>query len=162
MKAAMLILCAIAYTSAYGHDLTGEASIYNHGYKTASGERFNTKALTAAHFSLPFNTLVLVTNQANGKSAVVRINDRGPFHVTIRNRRIVRVDTRRPHQKFVVDLTPGAASDDETRACTCETYSVGEGGRIMFMDIVWGIVCFYLGAYVFGIGVYVGVRLASK
>ena len=49
-----------------------------HGRKTASGERFNAQALTMAHKTLPFGTLVRVTNLKNGRSAVVRVNDRGP------------------------------------------------------------------------------------
>jgi rare lipoprotein A len=47
--------------------------------KTASGERMNPAAMTAAHRSLPFGTKVKVTNQRNGKAVMVRINDRGPF-----------------------------------------------------------------------------------
>jgi len=61
---------------------TGTASYYGtafHGKKTASGERFNMHALTAAHPTLPFGVRVRVTNLDNGKSVVVRINDRGPF-----------------------------------------------------------------------------------
>ena len=50
-----------------------------HGRKTANGETFDMYALTAAHKSLPLNTMVKVTNLDNGKSVVVRINDRGPF-----------------------------------------------------------------------------------
>jgi rare lipoprotein A len=60
----------------------GKASFYGeefHGKKTASGESFNMYALTAAHRSFPFGTICKVTNQSNGKSVVVRINDRGPF-----------------------------------------------------------------------------------
>ncbi len=60
----------------------GIASWYGpgfHGRKTASGERFNQNALTAAHRSLPFGTKVRVTNLRNGNSVTVRINDRGPF-----------------------------------------------------------------------------------
>ncbi|HEX4766097.1 MAG TPA: septal ring lytic transglycosylase RlpA family protein [Lichenihabitans sp.] len=49
------------------------------GHRTASGERFNTGAFTAAHRYWPFGTRVRVTNQSNGRSVVVRINDRGPF-----------------------------------------------------------------------------------
>lgn len=63
--------------------LSGVASWYGgrfHGRSTANGETYNQHALTAAHRTLPFGTEVLVTNQANGKSVVVRINDRGPFH----------------------------------------------------------------------------------
>ncbi|WBC03157.1 septal ring lytic transglycosylase RlpA family protein [Micromonospora sp. WMMA1976] len=55
------------------------ASFYAEGQMTANGESFNPNALTAAHKTLPFNTKVRVTNPANGKSVVVRINDRGPF-----------------------------------------------------------------------------------
>jgi len=61
---------------------SGGASWYGpgfHGKKTASGERFNTRALTAAHRHLPFGTKVQVTNERTGRSVVVRINDRGPF-----------------------------------------------------------------------------------
>ncbi|WP_418292076.1 septal ring lytic transglycosylase RlpA family protein [Methylobacterium durans] len=61
---------------------SGVASWYGpgfHGRRTVNGERFNTHALTAAHRSLPFGTQVRVTNKSNGRSVVVRINDRGPF-----------------------------------------------------------------------------------
>lgn len=60
----------------------GVASWYGPGFqgrKTANGERFDTYEMTAAHKTLPFNTLVKVTNLDNGVSTVVRINDRGPF-----------------------------------------------------------------------------------
>jgi len=60
----------------------GWASWYGpgfHGRQTASGERFNQYALTAAHRSLPFGTRVQVTNTRNGRSVIVRINDRGPY-----------------------------------------------------------------------------------
>ncbi len=75
--------------------IRGIASFYGYsfsGKKTASGERFNPQAMTAAHRSLPFGTRVRVTNTRNGRSVVVRINDRGPF---IRGR--------------VIDLSYGAA-----------------------------------------------------
>jgi rare lipoprotein A len=55
------------------------ASYYDEGQMTANGEVFNPEALTAAHKTLAFNTRVRVTNPSNGKSVVVRINDRGPF-----------------------------------------------------------------------------------
>lgn len=60
----------------------GEASYYGNelaGNRTANGERFNPQAMTAAHRSLPMGTRLRVTNLANGRSVVVRINDRGPF-----------------------------------------------------------------------------------
>ena len=56
-----------------------KASYYWDPQPTASGERFNTNDFTAAHKSLPFQTRVKVTNKANGKSTIVRINDRGPY-----------------------------------------------------------------------------------
>lgn len=61
---------------------SGVASWYGgkfHGRRTASGETYNQHAMTAAHRTLPFGTEVVVTNEATGKSVVVRINDRGPF-----------------------------------------------------------------------------------
>lgn len=73
----------------------GQASFYGAGFAgrpTANGERFDPAAMTAAHPSLPFGTKVRVTNQANGRQVVVRINDRGPF---AKNR--------------VIDLSEGAA-----------------------------------------------------
>ncbi|HXF89246.1 MAG TPA: septal ring lytic transglycosylase RlpA family protein [Xanthobacteraceae bacterium] len=72
---------------------TGIASVYcfRNG-RTASGERARPFILTAAHKTLPFGTLVEVTNHKNGRSIVVRINDRGPF---IKGR--------------IIDLTPAGA-----------------------------------------------------
>jgi len=63
-------------------DSIGVASWYGrpyHGRRTASGEVYNMYQMTAAHPTLPFGTRVLVTNLENGRSALVRINDRGPF-----------------------------------------------------------------------------------
>jgi rare lipoprotein A len=72
---------------------SGVASVYAYsGGRTASGERVSPGAMTAAHKTLPFGTMVRVTNNRTGRSAVVRINDRGPF---VRGR--------------IIDLTPAAA-----------------------------------------------------
>jgi len=74
---------------------TGHASYYGrrfHGRQTANGERFDMRAMTAAHKTLPFGSMVRVTNTRNGRSIIVRINDRGPF---IKGR--------------VIDLSRGAA-----------------------------------------------------
>jgi rare lipoprotein A len=70
---------------------SGIASVYSYGPLTADGERFNPRAMTAAHRTLPFGTLVRVTTAA-GRSILVRINDRGPY---VRGR--------------IIDLTPAAA-----------------------------------------------------
>jgi rare lipoprotein A len=62
--------------------LFGKASFYGaefHGRKTSSGETYDQNRLTAAHRTLPFGTVCRVTNLKNGKSVVVRVNDRGPF-----------------------------------------------------------------------------------
>ena len=72
----------------------GKASWYAEQGRTASGERMNPGARTAAHRTLPFGTLVEVRNLKNGRSVVVRINDRGPF---IKGR--------------VIDLSRGAANE---------------------------------------------------
>ncbi len=91
-----LVLCSILITPIIGlpggaSAQSGIASIYCGG-RTANGERAKASALTAAHRTLPFGTLVRVTNQRTGRSVVVRINDRGPF---VRGR--------------VIDVTPAAA-----------------------------------------------------
>ena len=83
---------AVTPSSGSGHSFSGMASFYGNesGSKTASGQRFNQSALTAAHRSLPFGTKLRVTH--GGRSVVVTINDRGPF---VRGR--------------VLDLSTGAA-----------------------------------------------------
>lgn len=68
--------------SAHGFSEEGKASWYGpgfHGHSTANGERYDMHAMTAAHKVLPMNTMVRVANQENGRSVMVRINDRGPF-----------------------------------------------------------------------------------
>jgi rare lipoprotein A len=57
----------------------GVASFYTEGTKTASGEKFDTMEMTAAHPTLPFGTKLRVTNVASGRSVTVRVNDRGPY-----------------------------------------------------------------------------------
>lgn len=72
-----------AYGGSGGGDLgSGSASYYSNefaGRRTASGERFNPSAMTAAHRTAAFGTRIRVTHIGNGKNVVVRINDRGPF-----------------------------------------------------------------------------------
>jgi rare lipoprotein A len=86
--------------------MRGQASWYGarfHGRKTASGERFDMRGLTAAHRALPFGTRVKVTNVANGRSVVVRINDRGPWS----RRRII--DLSRAAAERIGMITSGVA-----------------------------------------------------
>ena len=74
---------SFAPTSTHLRNLqSGVASYYGpgfHGRRTANGERFNMNAMTAAHRTLPFGTKLKVTNLNNGKTAFVRVNDRGPY-----------------------------------------------------------------------------------
>ncbi len=79
LSLAMFCLSVPAQASAGAFQQCGKASWYKLGGTTASGERANPNGLTAAHRTLPFGTLVDVTNLANGKSVTVRINDRGPY-----------------------------------------------------------------------------------
>jgi rare lipoprotein A len=73
-------LIAVSLTGpVMAHAATGLASYYKSGHRTANGERYNPYGLTAAHRKLPFGTILRVTNLRNGKSVVVRVNDRGPF-----------------------------------------------------------------------------------
>jgi rare lipoprotein A len=78
-------------SSAYVQE--GWASYYgtaHHGHRTASGVRFDEHQLTAAHRSLPFGTVVRVTNLDNGRQVTVTINDRGPF----KKKRVIDVSSR--------------------------------------------------------------------
>ena len=80
-----------------GKVLRGMASYYGpgfHGKLTANGEKYNMNGKTAAHKTLPFNTRVKVTNLENGKSVIVRINDRGPYK-----------------KRRIIDLSVGAAKE---------------------------------------------------
>ncbi|MBM3519568.1 MAG: septal ring lytic transglycosylase RlpA family protein [Alphaproteobacteria bacterium] len=83
MKKLMLALVAGAFALlppvAEAKTMTGYATYYKSGKRTANGEKFNPMGMTAAHRTLPFGTRVKVTNTRTGKSVIVRINDRGPF-----------------------------------------------------------------------------------
>jgi rare lipoprotein A len=89
---AILLLDTTASNLAFAE--SGVASVYSteSGNRTASGQRLNPDALTAAHRSLAFGTKVRVSNRKNGRSVLVTINDRGPF---VRGR--------------IIDLTPAGA-----------------------------------------------------
>ncbi|HVZ54951.1 MAG TPA: septal ring lytic transglycosylase RlpA family protein [Pseudolabrys sp.] len=93
LAAALCGLSTMLAFSSIANAETGIASIYAYkGERTANGERATPSALTAAHKTLPFGTHVRVINKKNGRSVVVRINDRGPF---VRGR--------------IIDLTPAGA-----------------------------------------------------
>lgn len=88
LKTVLTVLVSLIAWSVSAAQEYGIASVYStkfQGNRTASGELFNHKSYTAAHRTLPFGTLIKITRTDNGKSVVVRINDRGPFvneHVT--------------------------------------------------------------------------------
>ena len=89
----LLILASAAIAAEQRQEESGIASTYSDkSGKTTSGEAFNPENMTAAHRSLSFGTMIRVTNTQNGRSIVVRINDRGPF---TRGR--------------IIDVTPAAA-----------------------------------------------------
>lgn len=82
MKYKILLGLFLSLTPVKSFAQCGIASWYGPGFngkKTASGERFNENDLTAAHKKLKFGTRIKVTNTRNGKTVIVRINDRGPF-----------------------------------------------------------------------------------
>jgi rare lipoprotein A len=97
VKAYMLAAVFCAMFGGVVRAESGIASVYGNGdgyagRKTASGARMNPHELTAAHRTLPFGSRVRITNKKNGRSAIVRISDRGPF---VRGR--------------IIDVTPAAA-----------------------------------------------------
>ena len=108
----MVGLTGAAQASHHTGGMSGMASVYSGG-RTANGEHAAAGGLTAAHRSLPFGTLVRVTNRHSQRSVVVRINDRGPF-----------VGGR------VIDLTPAAARAIGFSGLAPVTLSVvGHGGH---------------------------------
>lgn len=87
--------------------MRGVASYYSSGRQTASGEKYNANALTAAHRWLPFGTMVKVINLTNNKSVIVRINDRGPFTATSSSQRSDIPKSIEPYR--LIDLSRRAA-----------------------------------------------------
>ncbi len=76
-------MTSLATKTAHSFSQRGLASWYGqqfNGHKTASGERFNMNSMSAAHRTLPLNCTIRVTNRDTGKSVMVKVNDRGPFH----------------------------------------------------------------------------------
>lgn len=85
---------------------SGSASYYgkaHHGKRTASGERFNMHGLTAAHRTLPFGTKLRVTSKDTGKSILVTVNDRGPYH----GRRVLDLSQEAARQLGMIKLGVG-------------------------------------------------------
>ena len=141
--------------SASGYRETGKASWYGkkfHGRKTANGETYDMYAKTAAHKTLPMNTVLLVRNLNNGKETVVRVNDRGPF---VRGR--------------IIDLSYKAAGEIglvQSGVTKAEIIAMGEStgsgskgkkgsDKLKFQD-------FYKGNYYIQIGSFLNKKNAEK
>jgi rare lipoprotein A len=101
---ASLLLASVLPAAA---EKPGVASICTQSGMTSSGERFAPERLTAAHRTLPFGTMVRVTNMHNGRSVVVRINDRGPFN-----------------KHRIIDVSPAAAKQLQFSGLTLVTLDV--------------------------------------
>jgi rare lipoprotein A len=98
-------LTGAAHAAQAGENQVGLASVYSGG-RTANGETAAPSHMTAAHRSLPFGTMVRVTNRSTGRSVVVRINDRGPFV----HGRVIDVTPAAAHQLGFSGVTPVALS----------------------------------------------------
>ena len=108
--------------SAHGFVEVGEASWYGpgfHGKTTANGERYNQYAMTAAHKLLPLGTKVRVTHMSNGRSIIVRINDRGPF---VGDRIIDLARCRHPVEYYRARHGPGACAKPRRRAADAQRW----------------------------------------
>lgn len=114
-------------SSAAGYDEQGVASWYGPGFhkkSTSSGERYDMYAMTAAHKTLPLPTYVRVTNLGNGKSVVVRVNDRGPFKkgriIDLSYAAAAKLDMLRDGTAFVdvKALVPGEITPPDEHAAT--------------------------------------------
>lgn len=121
--------------SARGYVKRGTASWYGrkfHGRRTSSGEPYDMFAMTAAHPLLPLPTYVRVTNLDNGKSVVVKVNDRGPFL----HGRVIDLSYIAAHK---LDIAARGTGRVEVRAIAPESYPNGESDEAKFgSDAVWG------------------------
>ena len=131
--------------SSHGYSERGTASWYGkkfHGRKTANGETYNMYAKTAAHKTLPMNTVLLVRNLENGRETVVRINDRGPFV-----------------QKRIIDLSYASAKEiglDRTGIARAEIIALGEStspspggsGQVKYVDFTAGDFYIQIGSFI--------------
>ncbi len=106
-RAAILLVAGVLARIFAAAGKPGVAAICTQSGMTASGERFVPERLTAAHRTLPFGTMVRVTNMRNGRSVVVRINDRGPFN-----------------KQRIIDVSPAAAKQLQFSGLTLVTLDV--------------------------------------
>ena len=134
--------------SAHGYIERGTASWYGkkfHGRKTANGETYNMYAKTAAHKTLPMNTVLLVRNLENGRETVVRINDRGPFV----NNRIIDLSYTAANE---LDVVRNGIAKTEIIAMGESTGSSGTRGggtgKLKYQDFTTGDFYIQIGSFI--------------
>ncbi len=111
-----------------------------HGKLTASGERFDSNDLTAAHKTLPFGTMLKVTNRDNGKSVVVRVNDRGPFVpgriIDVSRGAAVKLGMiETGTAPVLIEELPGPAREPKLFSVQAASYSVRENAERLIRDL---------------------------
>lgn len=130
--------------SAHGYSEKGIASWYGpgfHGRRTSNGEIYDKHAMTAAHKTLPMNTMLLVKNLDNGKKTVVRVNDRGPF---IRGRVI---DLSYKAAKILGAVKNGTARVQITALAERNKGKNGRRGELIYSDLNAGEFYVQIGAF---------------
>lgn len=130
--------------SADGYSQKGIASWYGgkfHGRRTSNGEIYNKYSMTAAHKTLPMNTMLLVKNLENGKKAVVRVNDRGPF---VRGRII---DLSYKAAKELGIVKKGTAKIQATALGEEAVIKWGESPNLVYQDLSVGEFYVQIGAF---------------
>jgi len=130
--------------SAHGYNQKGIASWYGpgfHGKRTSNGELYNQHTMTAAHKTLPMNTMLLVKNIENGRKTVVRVNDRGPF---VRGRII---DLSYKAAKFLGTVKKGTARVHIVALAERHKGKKGKPGDLIYSDLTVGEFYVQIGAF---------------
>lgn len=131
--------------SSHGYRERGTASWYGkkfHGRKTANGETYNMYAKTAAHKTLPMNTVLLVRNLENGRETVVRVNDRGPFV----NNRIIDLSYTAANE---LDIVRNGIAKTEIIAMGESSGTTGSGGgKLKYQDFMSGEFYIQIGSFI--------------
>lgn len=131
--------------SSHGYNVQGIASWYGtkfHGRRTSNGEIYDMHAMTAAHKTLPMNTMLLVRNMTNGKKTIVRVNDRGPF---IRGRI---VDLSYKAAKDIGLVKNGTAPVQVVALAKSKKNKNGRPGNLLYKDLTTGEFYVQIGAFV--------------
>jgi peptidoglycan lytic transglycosylase len=130
--------------SAHGYSEKGIASWYGpgfHGRRTSNGEIYDKHAMTAAHKTLPMNTMLMVKNMDNGRKTVVRVNDRGPF---VRGRVI---DLSYKAAQILGAVNKGTARVQIVALAERNKSKTGQPGELLFNDLTVGEFYVQIGAF---------------